>query len=46
MSKIDNFVQDFLAQKVIAVVGGSNQRETGANRNYKIFKQHDYRITA
>ncbi|HEU4745914.1 MAG TPA: CoA-binding protein [Anaerolineales bacterium] len=46
MSKIDNLVQDFLAQKVIAVVGVSNQRETGANRNYKTFKQHGYRVHA
>jgi uncharacterized protein len=46
MSKIDNLVQDFLAQKVIAVVGVSNQRETGANKNYKIFKQHGYRVYA
>ena len=46
MSKIDNLVQDFLAQKVIAVVGVSNQRETGANKNYKILKQHGYRVYA
>jgi uncharacterized protein len=46
MSKIDNLVQDFLAQKVIAVVGISNKRETGANKNYKIFKQHGYRVYA
>jgi len=46
MAQIDNLVQDFLAEKVIAVVGVSNQRETGANRNYKIFKQHGYRVYA
>lgn len=46
MSNIDNLVQDFLAQKVIAVVGVSNQRETGANKNYKTFKQHGYRVYA
>jgi hypothetical protein len=46
MANINNLVQDFLAQKVIAVVGVSNQRETGANRNYKIFKQHGYRVYA
>ena len=46
MTKIDNLVQDFLAQKVVAVVGVSNQRETGANRNYKTFKQHGYRVYA
>lgn len=44
MANIDHLVQDFLAQKVIAVVGVSDQRETGANRNYKIFKQHGYRV--
>jgi len=46
MAKIDNLVQDFLAQKIIAVVGVSNQRETGANRNYKAFKQRGYRVYA
>lgn len=46
MSNIDHLVQDFLAQKVIAVVGVSNQRETGANKNYKTFKQRDYRVYA
>ena len=46
MSKIDNLVQDFLAQKVIAVVGVSDQRETGANKNYKTFKHHGYRVYA
>jgi uncharacterized protein len=46
MANIDDLVQDFLAQKVIAVVGVSNQRETGANRNYKTFKQRGYRVYA
>lgn len=46
MTTIDRLVQDFLAQKVIAVVGVSNQRETGANKNYKTFKQHGYRVYA
>jgi predicted CoA-binding protein len=46
MANIDNLVQDFLAQKVIAVVGVSNKRETGAHRNYKAFKQHGYRVYA
>jgi predicted CoA-binding protein len=44
MANIDDLVQDFLAQKLIAVVGVSNQRETGANRNYKTFKQRGYRV--
>jgi hypothetical protein len=46
MSTIDNLVQDFLAQKIIAVVGVSDKRETGANRNYKTFKGHGYRVYA
>ena len=46
MSNIDHLVQDFLAQKAITVVGVSNQRETGANKNYKTFKQHGYRVYA
>lgn len=46
MSKIDCLVQNFLAQRVIAVAGVSNQRETGANKNYEIFKQHGYRVYA
>jgi len=44
MANIDTLVQDFLAQKVIAVVGVSNKRETGANLNYKTFKQRGYRV--
>ncbi len=46
MENIDNLAQDFLAQKVIAVVDVSNQRETGANKNYKTFKKHGYRVYA
>jgi len=46
MAKIDNLVQDFLAQKVIAVVGVSDKRETGANRNYQTFKRHGYQVYA
>lgn len=46
MAKIDDLVQDFLAQKIIAVVGVSDQRETGANKNYKTFKHHGYRVYA
>jgi len=46
MANIDRLVQDFLAQKVIAVVGVSDKRETGANRNYKTFKQQGYRVYA
>jgi predicted CoA-binding protein len=46
MARIDDLVQDFLAQKIIAVVGVSDKRETGANLNYKTFKQHGYRVYA
>ena len=46
MEKIDNLVQDFLAQKVIAVVGVSDKRETGCNLNYKKFKESGYRVYA
>ncbi len=46
MVKIDNLVQDFLAQKTIAVVGVSDKRETGCNLNYKKFKESGYRLYA
>jgi predicted CoA-binding protein len=46
VAKIDDLVQDFLAQKVIAVVGVSDKRETGANRNFKTFKQRGYQVFA
>ena len=44
METIDNLVKDFLAQKVIAVVGVSDQRETGCNLNYKKFKESGYKV--
>lgn len=46
MATIDTLIQDFLAQKVIAVVGVSDKRDTGANRNYKSFKGRGYRVYA
>jgi len=46
MVNIDHLVGDFLAQKTIAVVGVSDKRETGANRNYKTFKKHGYQVYA
>ena len=46
MAKIDGLVQDFLAQKIIAVVGVSDQRETGCNRNYRKFKESGYKVYA
>ncbi len=46
MAKIDELVKDFLAQKKIAVVGVSDQRETGCNMSYKKFKQAGYQVYA
>lgn len=46
MAKIDDLVHDFLSQKVIAVVGVSDKRETGCNLNYKKFKSGGYRVYA
>jgi uncharacterized protein len=44
MSKIDALVQDFLAQKKIAVVGVSDKRETGCNMGYRRFKEAGYTV--
>lgn len=44
MAKIDNMVQDFLAQKKIAVVGVSDKRETGCNMAYARFKGSGYQV--
>jgi predicted CoA-binding protein len=46
MSKLDTLVQDFLAQKKIAVVGVSDKRETGCNLAYKKFKENGYQVYA
>ena len=46
MAKIDNMVQDFLAQKKIAVVGVSDKRDTGCNLNYTKFKDSGYQVYA
>jgi predicted CoA-binding protein len=46
MTKIDPLIKDFLAQKKIAVVGVSDQRETGCNLNYKKFKAVGYQVYA
>ncbi len=46
MSKLDSLVQDFLAQKKIAVVGVSDKRDTGCNLNYKKFKDAGYQVFA
>ena len=42
MAAIQELVQDFLDQKVVAVVGVSDKRETGANLNYRKFKENGY----
>ena len=46
MSKLDEMVQDFLAQKRIAVVGVSDKRETGCNEAYKRFKESGHEVFA
>ena len=46
MSKIDTLVQDFLAQEKIAVVGVSDNRETGCNLAYRKFKETGYTVSA
>lgn len=46
MAKIDSLVEDFFAQKKIAVVGVSDQRETGCNLGYRKFKQAGYTVSA
>jgi len=46
MANIDNMVQDFLAQKRIAIVGVSDKRETGCNMAYDKFKESGYQVFA
>ena len=46
MAKIDDMVQEFLAQKKIAVVGVSDKRDTGCNLNYRKFKETGYQVYA
>jgi predicted CoA-binding protein len=46
MSTINALVKDFLAQKKIAIVGVSDQRETGCNANYHKFKNAGYQVYA
>ena len=46
MSDLDSLVQDFLAQKKIAVVGVSDKRETGCNLAYRKFKEAGYTVSA
>ncbi|MDX1378399.1 MAG: CoA-binding protein [Anaerolineales bacterium] len=44
MAKLDTMVQDFLAQKKIAIVGVSDKRETGCNMAYQRFKESGYQV--
>ena len=46
MAEIDSLVQDFLAQKSIAVVGVSDRRDTGCNTAYERFKDAGYMVTS
>jgi uncharacterized protein len=46
MAKLDTLVEDFLSQKIIAVVGVSDKRETGCNLAYTKFKENGYRVYA
>ena len=46
MNKLDNLVQDFLAQRKIAVVGVSDKRDTGCNLAYRKFKEKGYQVYA
>ena len=46
ITKVDEMVKSFLAQKKIAVVGVSDQRETGCNLAYKKFKENGYQVYA
>jgi len=46
MAKVDTLVEDFLAQKKIAVVGVSDKRETGCNLAYRKFKESGYEVSA
>ena len=46
MAKLDALIDDFLAQRVIAVVGVSDKRETGCNLAYRKFKEAGYTVRA
>ncbi len=46
MAKLDTLVNDFLAQKRVAVVGVSDRRDTGCNLGYRKFKAAGYAVTA
>jgi len=44
MAQLDLMVDEFLAQKKIAVVGVSDKRETGCNMAYRKFKEGGYQV--
>jgi predicted CoA-binding protein len=44
MAELNKIVQDFLAQKTIAVVGVSDRRETGCNAAYERFVDAGYTV--
>jgi predicted CoA-binding protein len=46
MPELKALVQEFLAQKKIAVVGVSDRRDTGSNANYRKFKKAGYQVYA
>jgi uncharacterized protein len=46
MAKLDDMVKEFLALKRIAVVGVSDQRDTGCNLAYNKFKDNGYQVYA
>jgi predicted CoA-binding protein len=46
MSKIDEMAQEFFAQEKIAVVGVSDQRETGCNLGYRKLREAGYSVFA
>lgn len=46
MSQVDPLVNDFLAQKKIAVIGVSDKRETGCNLAYHRFLEAGYSVSA
>ncbi|MFC2064465.1 CoA-binding protein [Chloroflexota bacterium] len=46
MKEINTLVENFLALKKIAIVGVSDQRETGCNLSYKKFKDTGYQVYA
>lgn len=45
MANVDPLVQEFLAQKKIAVVGVSDRRETGCNTAYRKFREAGYQVS-